>query len=139
MKIFERWNFGLCWNFRLVIELWYLEGFWFLVEDFFEDYIFVWWNIWIFIFLLLPYYTFKCKWQDHNVTHPLLDYLITKFAKKIKIITNFKDVQRNTIPLGLTLETSYFSRTTNCMKKKVGYSKLVYFNFYWYVTRYNNN
>jgi hypothetical protein len=61
--------------------------------------------------------------------HPLLDYLITKFAKKI-IITNFKDVQRNTIPLGLTSETSYFSRKTDCMKKNVGYFKLVYFNFY---------
>jgi hypothetical protein len=27
--------FGLCWNLRLVIELWYVEGFWFLLEDFF--------------------------------------------------------------------------------------------------------
>ncbi len=42
MRIFERWYFGLCWNLRLVIiELWYLEGFWF------EDYVFAWWNIWV--------------------------------------------------------------------------------------------
>ncbi len=34
---------GFCWNLRLVIELWCLEGFWFLLEDFF----FAWWNIWI--------------------------------------------------------------------------------------------
>jgi hypothetical protein len=27
---------------RLVIELWYLEGFWFLLEDFFEDHVFAW-------------------------------------------------------------------------------------------------
>jgi len=27
MRIFERWYFGLCWNLRLVIELWYLERF----------------------------------------------------------------------------------------------------------------
>jgi hypothetical protein len=30
----KRWYFGLCWNLRLVIELQYLEGFWFLLEDF---------------------------------------------------------------------------------------------------------
>jgi hypothetical protein len=47
MRIFETLYFGLCWNLRLVIELWYLEGFWFLLEDFFEDYIFAWWNIWV--------------------------------------------------------------------------------------------
>ncbi len=50
---------------------WYLEGFWFLLEDFFKDYIFAWWNIWIFIILLLPSDTFWCKWQGHSVTHPL--------------------------------------------------------------------
>jgi hypothetical protein len=26
----------LCWNLRLVIELSYLEGFWFLLEDFWK-------------------------------------------------------------------------------------------------------
>ncbi len=67
--------------------------------------------------------------RPHSVTHPLLDYLITKFAKQ-KIITNFKDFQRNSIPLGLTLQTSYFSRKTNCMKKNMGYFQLVYFNLY---------
>jgi hypothetical protein len=46
--------FGLCWNWRLVLELWYLEGFWFLLGDVFEDYIFAWWNIWVSIILLLP-------------------------------------------------------------------------------------
>ncbi len=61
---------------------------------------------------------------------PLVGLSYHKICKKNKIITNFKDVQRNTIPLGLTLETSYFSRKTNCMKKNVGYFKLVYFNFY---------
>ncbi len=29
-------------DYRVII---YLEGFWFLLEDFFEDYIFAWWNI----------------------------------------------------------------------------------------------
>ncbi len=34
IRIFEKWYFGLCWNLRLVIiELWYVEGFWFLLED----------------------------------------------------------------------------------------------------------
>jgi hypothetical protein len=51
MRIFERWYFGLSWDLRLVIELWYLEGFWFLSEDFFEDCIFAWWNISIYIIL----------------------------------------------------------------------------------------
>jgi hypothetical protein len=32
--------FGLYWNVRLVLELCYLEGLWFLLEDFFENYIF---------------------------------------------------------------------------------------------------
>ncbi len=45
MRIFGRWYFGLCWNLKLVIiELWSLEGFWLLLEDFFEDYIFAWWK-----------------------------------------------------------------------------------------------
>jgi hypothetical protein len=62
MWIFERWYFGLCWNSRLVIiELWYVEGFWIILVDFFEDYIFAWWNIWVFIDLLLHLDTFKCK------------------------------------------------------------------------------
>jgi len=69
------WYFGLCWNLRLVIELWYLQGFCFLWEDVFEEYIFAWWNIWIFIILLLPWDTFYCKWQGHSVTHPLLWWL----------------------------------------------------------------
>jgi len=47
MWIFERWYFDLCWNLRLVIELSYLEGFWFLIEDVFEDYIFAFENIWV--------------------------------------------------------------------------------------------
>jgi hypothetical protein len=34
MRIFERWYFGSCWNLRLVIELYHLEGFWFLWKDF---------------------------------------------------------------------------------------------------------
>jgi hypothetical protein len=45
MRIFERWYFGLCWNLRLVIELWYLEGFWFLV-------------LWTFYFCMLKYLNF---------------------------------------------------------------------------------
>jgi hypothetical protein len=59
------------WNLRLVvIDLQYLKGFWFLVEDLIEDYIFAWWNIWIFIILLLPWDTcYYCKWQGHSVTH----------------------------------------------------------------------
>jgi hypothetical protein len=32
--------FGLCWNLRWVIELYYLERFWFLLEDFWKDGIF---------------------------------------------------------------------------------------------------
>jgi hypothetical protein len=38
--------FGLCWNLRLVLELWdtYLERFWFLLEDFFEDYYYNTWK-----------------------------------------------------------------------------------------------
>ncbi len=52
MRIFERWYFGLCWNLTLFIELYYLEGFWFCLEDFFEDNIFAWWIIWASIILL---------------------------------------------------------------------------------------
>jgi hypothetical protein len=59
MRILEPWYFGLCWNLRLVIGLWYLEGFWFLLKDFFEDYILAWWNIWISIILLLSCDTFN--------------------------------------------------------------------------------
>ncbi len=33
----ERWYFGLCWNLILIIELSYLERFWFLLEDSLED------------------------------------------------------------------------------------------------------
>jgi hypothetical protein len=40
MRIFERWYFGVCWNLRLIIELWYLEGFWFLLKDFFKGFFF---------------------------------------------------------------------------------------------------
>jgi hypothetical protein len=59
MRIFERW-----WYFWFVLKLEiisyyrviiYLEGFWFLLEDFCKDYILAWWNIWISIILLLPY------------------------------------------------------------------------------------
>jgi hypothetical protein len=45
---------SLCSNLRLAIELWHLQGFWFLLEDYFEEYIFAQWNIWISIILLLP-------------------------------------------------------------------------------------
>ncbi len=78
MKFFERWYFGLCWNLRLVIELWYREGFWFLLEDCFEDYIFAWWNIRVSVILLLPYDTFSCKWQGQSVwyTHPSFSELM---------------------------------------------------------------
>ncbi len=42
----------------------------FLLEDFFEDYIFfAWWNIWVSVILLLPSDTFYCQWQGHSVTH----------------------------------------------------------------------
>jgi hypothetical protein len=51
-KDFWKMIFGLCWNLRLVTELWYLEGFWFLLEGFFEDCILTWWNIWISIIFL---------------------------------------------------------------------------------------
>jgi len=33
MRIFGSRYFGSCWNLRLVLELWYLEGFWFIVEE----------------------------------------------------------------------------------------------------------
>jgi hypothetical protein len=29
-------------DLELIIKLYYLEGFWFLLKDFFEDYIFAW-------------------------------------------------------------------------------------------------
>jgi hypothetical protein len=48
MRNFERWYFGSSWNLRLVVELYYLEGFWFLFKGFFEHYVFAWWNIWVF-------------------------------------------------------------------------------------------
>ncbi len=70
MRIFERWF----WLVLLKLEisyrvLWYLEGFWFLLEDFFEDYFFAWQNILKFhnsSFALR--YFFWCKWQGHSVT-----------------------------------------------------------------------
>jgi hypothetical protein len=59
-RILERWYFGLCWNLRLVLELWKLGSFvfWFLLEDFFGSlHFFAWWDIWISIILFLPYST----------------------------------------------------------------------------------
>ncbi len=67
MRIFERWYFGLYWNLRLAIE-----GFWFLLEDFFKDYKFAWWNIWVSIIFLRLKIFLNVKWQGHSVTHPLL-------------------------------------------------------------------
>ncbi len=62
---------GLCWNLRLVIELWYLEGFWFLLKDFF-------WGLYFGMVKYLNFHNssftliyFWCKWQGHGVTHPL--------------------------------------------------------------------
>jgi hypothetical protein len=54
-------NFGLSYFF--------LKDFGFFLEEFFEDYLFAWWNIWIFIILLLPSNTFCCKWHKVMVCH----------------------------------------------------------------------
>jgi hypothetical protein len=45
---------------------------------FFEDYIFAWWNIWVFpqfLFFCLKI-TFKCKWQGHSVIDTLLCFVL---------------------------------------------------------------
>ncbi len=52
-------------NYRIIISWKILVSF----RGFFEDYIFAWWIIWILIIHLFPYDI--CKWQGHNVTHPL--------------------------------------------------------------------
>jgi hypothetical protein len=56
MRIYERWYFGLCWNLRLILELWYLEGFMILLEDFF-------WRL--YIFCMVKY------WNFHNSSFAL--------------------------------------------------------------------
>jgi hypothetical protein len=61
----------LCWNLRLVIELWYLEGFWFLLEDFF----------WKFYFCMVKYLNF------HN----------SSFAFKILFNVNLSSSSKNQI------------------------------------------
>jgi hypothetical protein len=49
---------------RLVIELWYiLKDFGFLLEDFFEDYIFSWWNIWVPSALVIVSHVFFLSWH----------------------------------------------------------------------------
>ncbi len=50
---FWKMIFWLVLNLKLVLELWYLEGFWFLLEDFLQILIFTWWNVWVSIILLL--------------------------------------------------------------------------------------
>jgi hypothetical protein len=95
MRIFERWYLGLCWNLKLVIDLWNLEGYWFLLEDFFEDYIFKWWNIWIFIILLLPWNIFKMarwKWDTPPCFQLFWFHLMTfffSFAKQLSSETRY--------------------------------------------------
>jgi hypothetical protein len=66
----------LCWNLRLVIELWYLEGFWvFFLRGFFEDFYFCMVKYLSFhnSSFALRYILLKCKWQGHSVTHPLFE------------------------------------------------------------------
>jgi hypothetical protein len=65
--------FLLVLKLEISLELWYLERFWFLLEDFLKDYIFTWWNIRISIILLLPLDI--RKWQGHSVTHPLFSWV----------------------------------------------------------------
>ncbi len=78
MRIFERWYFGLCWNLRLVIiELWYLEGFWFLLVNSFGDY----------IFCMVKYLNF------HNSTFALRYFVM--FFWKGHQIGSFGDQQNN--------------------------------------------
>jgi hypothetical protein len=56
---------------------WYVG---FLLEDRFEDYIFAWWNIWIFIILLLPWDTCYCKWQGQSVWHTPLVMMMAEWS-----------------------------------------------------------
>ncbi len=59
---------------RVIIISWRILEF--LLEDFFEDYIFALWNIWVSIILSFALRYIKCKWQGHSVTHPLLLLLV---------------------------------------------------------------
>ncbi len=68
---FETWYFGLCWNLRLVIELYFLEGFWFFLEDFLKI-IFLHGEIFEFpLFFFCLKVLFNVNWQGHSVIHPL--------------------------------------------------------------------
>jgi hypothetical protein len=72
MRISERWYFGLCWNLSLVIELSYLEGFSFLLEDFWKI-VFLHGEIFEFSeFFFCINKLFNVKWQGHTGTHPLV-------------------------------------------------------------------
>ncbi len=80
MSIFERWYFGLCWNFeisyyRVLISWRILVSF----RGFFENYIFAWWNIWSFHNSSFFAYRYFLKWlaRPQCVTHhPLLSMRI---------------------------------------------------------------
>ncbi len=57
----------------LVIELQYLEWFWFLFRGFFlEDYIFAWWNIWVSLILLFAFRYFLMEMARPHCDTPLV-------------------------------------------------------------------
>jgi hypothetical protein len=82
MRIFERWYFGLCWNLRLVIGVMIIS--WRILVSCTEFF-------WRLHFCMVKYLNFhhssfairyflktNCKWQDHNVTHPLFSFYFSK-------------------------------------------------------------
>jgi hypothetical protein len=84
MRVFERWHFGLGWNLRLVtgvIISWRILVYF---RGFFEDYIFAWWNIWVFpLFFFWLKILWNVKWQGQSMTKPLfsLDPLCDLFGR----------------------------------------------------------
>jgi len=63
MRIYERWYFGFYWNLRLVTKLQYLEGFWFLLEDFLK------------IILVIFIYNFLKKIGNRKIENHMLSFL----------------------------------------------------------------
>ncbi len=117
MRIFERWYLGLCWNLGLVIELWYLEGFLVFLKGIFEDYIFTWWNIWVFIILF-----FFCLEILFNVNGKAIVWHTPWFSSNLQ----------NTCPISMemailpnNLQLEYYFRTQVAKILHCGERKLI--------------
>jgi hypothetical protein len=81
---FERWYFGLCWNLRLVLELCYLEGFWFLFRGIFFQRLSFWHGeIFEFSsFFFCRKILFNVKWQKATVWHTPCFFILRNWNRK---------------------------------------------------------